>query len=127
METTMNVDLAHVARVVTEKLLAYDFPGRDELQRQLRDGEVVEVNRFGAGGGARIYFRYRADKKAPPGTRSPVAGEADDVDGVPISFILNVGLDGVLDYLDIVRLDDKPIQSLPEPEAIEVFPRAQRD
>ena len=108
------------ARIVIAHLLAVEFPGRDELAGQALTARFIaddRPTRHATEIGLEIVDRV----PAPVTSWAPVSGSAADTDGVPIDFILHVSPSGILEGLEIVRLDGNPIQEMPEPSSIQVF------
>lgn len=107
-------------RAVVEQLLRQPFDGRDQLRMQLSAARVIAERgrdsrtlRFERTGGEM--------PRAPTALRVPVEGQAVDDDGVPIAVLLHV-VDGLIEELEIFRVDGRPIQrrELGVPELVSV-------
>jgi hypothetical protein len=97
------------------ELLRIDFPGRDALSRQL-DGALVET--IDAQGSLR--FQVGPVSHAGVAQRVPVHGQAVDLDGVTIQYLIHVA-DGRLHELEVFRDDSRPLLHQVEPHEIDVF------
>lgn len=102
-------------RRVLLRLLEPEFPGRDALRDQLDDIVVspIDDNRSldMACGGTVI-----ADVEK----RIPTEGEASDLDGTTIHFLLHV-VSGRLNRLEIFKDDSSRVARCPEPDDIQVL------
>jgi hypothetical protein len=101
-------------RSYLDRLLTVDFAGRREVARQL---ESVRVRRIDAAGSLRL--APATAKPAAVEKRVPVEGEATDIDGVPVYFLLHV-VDSHAHELEIYKADGAPILRMPAPEEIQV-------
>ena len=103
-----------VERGYIDRLLTAGFPGRDELARQLTSVLVRRIDDQGS-----LELVPQNDVRAPVVKRVPVEGEAVDVDGVPIYFLLHV-VDSRAHELEIYKADGSRISRMPSPEQVEV-------
>jgi len=103
-------------RHVIERLLQPSFPGRDELLSQYATCRVKSIDGLGS-----IEFEVTSSVRAVAVKhRVPSEGEASDVDGVAIRFLLHV-VNNVLHELEVYKEDNSTITRLPDPEEIVVF------
>ncbi len=100
-------------RQFLDRLLELPFPGRDELRLQANAATAREIAEDGDNYGS-LKLRAIATPRAAVVQRVPVMALANDVDEVPIEFLLHV-VDGVLDELEILKLDGSPIVNRPKP------------
>ena len=99
-------------RRLIQTLLSESFPGRDELAIQASTASVKP--------GDDESILFVVDASLPPAPvlyRVPVDGSAEDVDGVPIHFLLHV-VNGRLTEIDVHREDGKLIRRMPNPESL---------
>jgi hypothetical protein len=100
-------------------MLENDFPGRDELKAQLKDGLVETVESYGDNYGS-IRFKAGVEALGPGWHNVAVTATVMDRDGIPISYLLHV-IDGrVLNKLEIVKENGGVIQSRPEAAELDV-------
>ena len=102
-------------RAVLEKLLEPDFPGRDELRRQM--SSVVAKELFDDG---TLMLNCGPTSPAPVKCRVPTEGECPDVDGVTIHVLLHV-VDGAMAELEIFKDDSSKIRKPPSPHDLILF------
>ncbi len=93
-------------------LLRPEFPGRDDLLKQLGSAEVRPIDGDGS-----LVFRIRGGSPAAVIRRIPVEAEVEDSDGVTISLLLHV-IDGYLNELEIYRGDSLPVKGAIRPEEL---------
>lgn len=92
---------------ILSKLLEKPFRGRDELIEQISKSEVKLIDEYNDNWGS-VEFKTESNKKANTESRIPVQGVAYDEDGIEIQIFLHV-VDGLINELEIVRVDNKPI------------------
>jgi NAD+--asparagine ADP-ribosyltransferase len=92
------------------RLLAAEFPGREEIAEQVRNCVVKTIDREGS-----LAFQVRTKALAPVEKRIPVEAEAKDIDGQTVHALLHVSK-GKVAELEIYREDGSPIQRLPVPQ-----------
>jgi hypothetical protein len=95
-------------RALMEQLLSVPFVGRDEMRSQLA---TARVRAAGGGDTRTVRFKLALEDlhRACINVRVPVEAETTDEDGVPIMVLVHV-VDGLLDELEIYRVDGKPIR-----------------
>lgn len=98
-----------------EKLLEKDFPGRDELRRQL---DSVTAKRLDDDGS--LTLAVTAGPPAPGRWRVPTEGWCNDIDGMEIQVLLHVK-DGMMIMLEIFKLDGSKVSRPPNPEEMGLF------
>jgi hypothetical protein len=105
-----------------QRLLSSPFPGRDELLNQVEkmvaspmheDGTPLDENNS-------LYLKSSSPVKAFVRTRVPTEGEAIDIDGVTIHYLLHV-VEGRIDQLEIFKDDLSKVSRQPEPEDIKII------
>ena len=106
--------LTSLERAYIDRLLTAEFPGREQIRQQ---AEAVLARRIDPEGS--LQLAPRAEVPADVLARVPVEGEAVDVDGMPIYFLLHV-VDGQLSELEIYKADSSSILRMPPPDAIQV-------
>jgi hypothetical protein len=100
---------------IIEKLLTADFPGKSEIQHQLKNSsfEIVDKN-----GSLKIYSQIL--NEALVVKTIPVEAWAHDIDGILIQVILFTQR-GIVRMLEIFREDGGPIIYLPAVNNFEVI------
>jgi hypothetical protein len=101
---------------ILDHLLRPDFPGRDALRAQVELALVRPIDADGS-------LAFDIVPTAPPvigGRRIPIEGEHVDRDGTVVHVLLHV-VNGYLAEFDVYREDSGPVQSLAEPERVEVI------
>lgn len=101
-------------RELFQKLLSVDFPGRDELAKQLAVAQVHSLDTDGS-----LKIQTTVDLSAPVSRRVPVEAEAPDVDGVPIYILLHV-VDGRAYELELYKADGSRISRPPDTQGLVV-------
>ena len=101
-------------RALIDRLLEPEFPGRDELRRQLDMTRAVELEDGG------LTLICDTTVRAPVKTRVPTEGEYLDADGVPVHVLLHV-VDGIVSELEIFKEDSSPVVDKPIPSALDVI------
>jgi hypothetical protein len=96
-----------VERALLEKLLDCEFPGRDELHRQLGSVVAQRVDDDGT-----LALRVASGPSAAVKGRVPTEGKCPDVDGMIIHVLLHV-LNGMMDELEIFKEDGSGIARPP--------------
>ena len=99
-----------------EQLLAADFPGRQELVKQLDGYRVRIVDDEGS-------LELELSDAATPATverRIPVEADAVDEDGIHVHFLLHV-VGGFAKELEIYKDDGSPIKRMPRSDNLEVI------
>src|SRR5438094_5363254 len=107
--------LTKLERGYVDRLLSAQFPGREEVEEQLRSALARRIDDEGS-----VEIISASRLHAPVTKRIPVEGEARDVDGVPIHFLLHV-VDSTVRELEIYKADGSPIRRMPAPEQVEVI------
>jgi hypothetical protein len=102
---------------VLDRLLAFDFYGRNELVTQLAN---VLVERMSVDKDIHAVWLQVEGDPALWVRSIPVEGRGFDLDGVPIDFVLHV-TDGFARELDVIKASGEPIERLPNPAELEVF------
>jgi len=93
-------------------LLRPEFPGKDDLVKQLASAEVRPIDDDGS-----LQFRIRVGSPAVVNGRIPVEAELEDSDGMTIFLLLHV-VDGYLNELEIYRGDTLPVKGTIRPEEL---------
>ncbi len=112
----MYKDLNKYERGLLSKLLEKPFPGRDEINKQIKYAKVRVIDEYGDNYGS-LEFELQTDLKSPVEQRVPVGGIAHDIDNVPIEILLHV-VDGKVKELEIVKADGSAIKAFPSIEEI---------
>ena len=99
-------------RRLLDSLLRPEFPGKDDLIKQLASAEVRQIDDDGS-----LQFRIRGSSPAAVNGRIPVEAELEDSDGMTIFLLLHV-IDGYLNELEIYRGDSLPIKGEIRPEEL---------
>ncbi len=108
--------LAPNEKSILDRMLQEDFPGRDEIARQLGHALAREIDREGS-----LEFSVEPDPWIETKYRVPVEAECKDSDGVTIHLLLHV-LDGRLSELEIFKEDSSPVFTKPTPHRLHVTP-----
>jgi len=103
-------------REVMQRLLAADFPGREELAKQLAECRVRIIDdecslEFELGAGA---------KPAMVRQRIPVEAEAVDEDGICVHILLHV-VKGFAKELEVYKDNGSPIKQMPSASDLKVL------
>lgn len=101
-------------RIILRLLQESPFTGRDALLDQLEHvvGHPIDVD-------GSLSLKCSSVLKAVVKTRIPVEGEAPDIDGVIIHYLLHV-VDGKMDELEVYKDDSSKILRHAEPEKLKV-------
>jgi hypothetical protein len=102
-------------RLLIERLLEADFPGRDALASLLRDVRVRNIDEDGS-----LSLASEIEGKAPVVKRVPVEAEGEDEDGVVIHMLLHV-VDGRPVELEFFREDTANVKRIPPPSSFELI------
>jgi hypothetical protein len=103
-------------RALLEKLLGCEFPGRDELRRQLDSVVAQKVYRDGT-----LALRVSSAEPAPVKGRVPTEGSCPDADGVMIHVLLHV-VNGMMNELEIFKEDGSNVVRPPAADALVLLP-----
>ncbi|MBX9790549.1 MAG: hypothetical protein K2Y37_16645 [Pirellulales bacterium] len=96
-----------------ERLLADDFPGRDQIVEQLKGCSVRTIDENGS-----LEFQVVSPVKATSTkSRVPTEGEVEDSDGIVIHFLLHV-VDETVKELEVYKEDNSRVKTFPSPGAI---------
>jgi hypothetical protein len=101
---------------VIQRLLAADFPGRQEIVKQL-DGCRVRI--IDDEGSLELELSD-ATKPAVVEKRIPVEADAVDEDGIHVHFLLHV-VKGFAKELEVYKDDGSPIRRMPSPGDLEII------
>ena len=102
-------------RLLLERLLDAEFPGRDELAPMLRNLLVRTIDEDGG-----LELLTEVSGKAPVIKRVPVEAEAKDNDGIVIHIQLHV-VDGKPVELEFYREDAAIVRRMALPSAVELI------
>lgn len=102
-------------RRLLDRLLGAKFVGSDELASQIQTAMVETIDECGS-----LRFYVSNHDIVCVSCRVPVEGEFKDSDGIAIHVLLHV-VDGVASELEIHRDDGSSIESMPDPNDLEVF------
>ncbi|WZO98026.1 hypothetical protein EP7_005079 [Isosphaeraceae bacterium EP7] len=109
-------ELNSVETARIDRLLAVDFPGRDELAIQIQDCWVKSLDENGS-----LEIQVRSPiKAASVSGRVPAEGECADSDGIVIHYLLHV-LDGRVCELEVDKDDLSAVVNHPPALSIQVF------
>jgi hypothetical protein len=114
-ETFFHRFLTEYELAVLQRLLETDFSGRDVIAEQVKHLIVRQIDLSGT-----LEFHHHDASESIAESHIPAAGEADDMDGVKILFLLHVA-QGKAKKLEIYREDHSPPKRLPPPEELRVF------
>jgi hypothetical protein len=84
-------------RAILDRLLTFDFPGRDDLRSQIKNAQVSDLDENGS---LRIFTTDT--RRAQVLSRIPTEGSCQDVDGITVHLLLHV-VDGVVNELEIFK------------------------
>jgi hypothetical protein len=104
-----------VERLLLERLLEAEFPGRDELVPLLQRVLVRTIDEDGG-----LKLQSQTEGKAPVVKRVPVEAEAKDEDGAVIHMLLHV-VEGRPAELEFFREDTATVKRIPAPLAFELI------
>lgn len=101
-------------RQLVQCLLAPDFPGRDALREQMESVVVRTMD-----GNGSLQLRTQATLAAGVERRIPTEGEAIDLDGTTIHYLLHAP-EGMLAELEIYKDDSAEVLRRPDVSEIRV-------
>lgn len=107
-------ELTDLERRYLDRLISVDFPGRENVAKQLQSARARPIDEDGS-----VELVTESNEPANVTKRVPVEGESLDSDGVPIYFLLHV-VDSQIRELEIYKADGSPIKQMPTPEHVEV-------
>jgi hypothetical protein len=99
-----------------QRLLAVDFPGNEEIAKQLTGCRVRIIDDEGS-------LELELSDAVKPATveeRIPVEADAVDKDGIHVHFLLHV-VKGFAKELEIYKDDGTPIRRMPSPNDLEII------
>jgi hypothetical protein len=103
-------------RELIRKLLAPEFPGRDELVLQLETAKVRTLDEDGC-----LEFSVSSNIRAEHVKyRVPTEGEYEDPDEMTVHVLLHV-VDHKAKELEFFREDNAPRRTWPDPDLVRVF------
>lgn len=104
-----------------QRLLSWSFPGRDALVAQVEQAVVSPMREDGTplDENGSFYFKTSSPESAFTKYPVPTEGEAQDVDGVTIHYLLHV-VEGKIDRLEIYKDDGSEVRRQAEPEELTV-------
>ena len=91
--------LSATERAVLDRLMEVEFPGREEIRKQLEECLVKTIDENGS-----LRFRVKSEVVAPVKKRIPVEAEFTDSDGVMAHVLLHV-LNGFVRELEVYKDD----------------------
>jgi len=97
-------------RQLLERLFEPRFPGRDQLEEQVKACKVRTIDEHGC-----LEFWVSNDIKAPVEHRVPVEAESDDENGEKLHMLLHV-VNGQLNELEFYTESGSPIGKIPSAE-----------
>lgn len=101
---------------VMQRLVAADFPGKEEIAKQLASCRVRIIDDEGS-------LELQLSDTASPATvrkRIPVEADAVDEDGIHVHFLLHVA-NGLAKELEVYKDDGSPIRRMPSPNDLEII------
>jgi hypothetical protein len=116
-ELTVPRPLVDEERLLLNRLLTRDFPGRDALKDQLRSVRVAADCLTCA---SRELTVPSEVTRAGIARRIPVEATGSDEDGVPIHILLHV-VDGVISSVEVFRDDGGEIRRMPSVDSLNVL------
>src|SRR5258708_37455298 len=102
-------------RELVERLLEPDFPGRDELRRQLESVPAKQIFEDGT-----LTLQCGPCEPAPVRCRVATEGECPDADGMAIHVLLHVK-GGGMHELEVFKYDGSTIHSRPAARDLGLF------
>ena len=100
-------DLTKKEKEILDFLLKDNFPGRDDLLKQLEFAKVRLIKEYSDNWGS-LEFLVETNLTAKVQERIPVQATSYDIDGVPIQIFLHV-VEGKINELEVVKADNSPI------------------
>jgi len=101
---------------VIQRLLAADFPGKDDIAKQMAGCRVRTIDDEGS---LELELRH-APRPAAVEKRIPVEADAVDEDGIHVHFLLHV-VEGYAKELEIYKDDGTSIRRMPRADDLEVI------
>ena len=101
---------------IMQRLLAADFPGKEEIAKQLASCRVRIIDDEGS-------LELKLSDTTKPATvekRIPVEADAVDEDGIHVHFLLHV-VKGLAKELEVYKDDGTPIRRMPSPNELEII------
>lgn len=114
METRFRQLASNEMRLL-EKLFDHEFPGRDDLRRQLPSITARQISENGT-----LDLRYEGDSVADTVVGCPTEGTCEDIDGGVIAVLLHVK-NGRMRLLEIFKEDGSEILRRPTGEALVAY------
>ena len=111
----MRRELTNSEVSLLSRLLESDFPGRDEIAKQVHSARVEPIDANGS-----LNFFVCNPTRVETKFRIPVEGEFEDVDGVTIHVLLHV-VNGIVDELEVYKEDGSNVQCIPEATQLRIF------
>jgi hypothetical protein len=102
-------------RSLIRKLLAPEFPGKDEISRQIEGAEVKTIDEDGS-----LKFLVNSDITVGVKYRVCTECEYEDPDGITVHVLFHV-VHGKAEELEFFREDNSPVQTWPDPNLVRVF------
>jgi len=103
-------------QLLLARLLERPFPGSEAIEEQLQEGFMVQS----VGSDGTLDFFTKAGPKAIVHNSVPVEGEAEDVDGITIHFLLHV-IEGTVRGIEVYKDDSSPVIEMPDPSELRIF------
>lgn len=97
------------------RLLERDFPGRDEIAKQVNSARVEQIDSNGS-----LKFFVSSPTRVVTKFRIPVEGEFEDIDGTTIHVLLHV-VNGIVDELEVYKDDSSAVRSMPDAKQLRIF------
>lgn len=113
--------LSREEQAILDKLLSVDFPGRNQLLKQV-DSLHARLAESGDNYGTLDLITENTEAHANVEQRVPVEAEFMDADGVPVFVLLHV-VDGLLHEMEIYRADGGDIINPIVPSELKVTVR----
>lgn len=109
-------ELSPIEKKLIERLLETHFPGRDQIEEQIRVCKVRTLDDDGC-----LEFAIPGGTAAALVThRVPVEAEAEDSEGNRVHMLLHVA-NGIINELEFFTESGNPINRLPSPEKWDVI------
>ena len=102
-------------RELLQGLLAPEFPGREELRRQLDSVMARKIDEDGS-----LALQTAAADPAPVKSRVPTEGHCPDSDGTAIHVLLHV-VNGFMNELEIFKEDSSRVVQSPAAQNLVLF------
>lgn len=111
--------LTEEEKKIIEKLLERDFPGREEIRKQVFSALVRTISEYNDNFGS-LEFKVASGNEAKVTSRIPVSGVVNDIDGIPVEVYLHV-IDGKIDELEIVKVDNSDLKGQLDPSQMKII------